>query len=157
MPRKSKNFISIRLKSLNFITIRLVKLTIGRNPWQCICLRETIVWARTSRIQVDKVNFNTQLPSCVVLPETVCLKDPIAINPYDIFEKYSEGVATEDTGRNLNELWETTLGDVLGIQKLFSLFYSGSESLRCANLDRKIWTKRSTYLDNILEMFSTSL
>lgn len=72
----------------------------GKNPWQCICLRETIIWARTNKIVIDNGSFTSKLPSCVVLPETVCLKTKVAIKPYDIFEKYAEGVAAEDTWRN---------------------------------------------------------
>lgn len=85
---------------------RLLKVTIGNNPWQCICLRETIIWLRQNRVQVDDNNFNSPFPSCVVVPEKSCVKDPSLIAPYQLQDKYSDAISAAEMefGRKRFEL-----------------------------------------------------
>lgn len=70
-----------------------MRLTISNNPWQCNCLRETIFWAKNNRIQLDDAAFNPPFPSCVVIPETTCIKDAAQITRFQLFDKYQDGVA----------------------------------------------------------------
>lgn len=74
------------------IAFRFTKLTISHNPWQCICLRETIIWARKKRIQLDDFNFVPPFPTCVVIADTTCISDPIQARSFQLYDKYSDGM-----------------------------------------------------------------
>ncbi|CRL00120.1 CLUMA_CG013400, isoform A [Clunio marinus] len=71
---------------------RLQSLKIGKNPWQCACLREFIAWTRVNDIELDKFNFNPPFPSCVVTTEMKCIKDFPLVDP-DIKMKFNDGVS----------------------------------------------------------------
>jgi hypothetical protein len=83
----------------------MLKLAIGNNPWQCACLRETIIWARLARIQIDDSKFNPPLPHCVVVPENGCLKDLGDVEFHQVYDKYFDGVSSsEQENREQNRL-----------------------------------------------------
>jgi hypothetical protein len=71
----------------------LQKLWIGNNPWQCPCLRETIIYARKNNVQLDQGNFLPPFPSCVVLPEDSCIRDQKVAEPFQAYSRYMDGVA----------------------------------------------------------------
>jgi hypothetical protein len=87
---------------LNF---RLQKVSITNNPFQCICLREFIIWARTNKIKIVNTKTNIKNPDCVVVQDaTACARDEQTILSFDLYNRFLDGMPFEENERANFEL-----------------------------------------------------
>ncbi|XP_070510072.1 leucine-rich repeat-containing protein 15-like [Chironomus tepperi] len=104
-PTFFKNFnaledFSIQNNRISFIpdTTNLKKLqriSIGKNPLQCICMKEILIWARTNKCKFVNVKENIKNPDCVVIPETTCIKEQAKIENYGMYDRFLDGMPIE--------------------------------------------------------------
>lgn len=79
---------------------RPIKFSIGNNPFQCNCLREFIMWARSNKVKVENYKSNPENPDCVALPEMQCIKTLSEIDSYGVYDRFIDGLALEGTDRS---------------------------------------------------------
>ncbi|KAG5678516.1 hypothetical protein PVAND_008183 [Polypedilum vanderplanki] len=76
------------------------KASISNNPFQCICLREFIVWARTNKVKIVSTKTNVKNPDCVVVTENnSCVKDENIILGFDLYNRFLDGMPFEENER----------------------------------------------------------
>lgn len=78
---------------------RPIKFSIGNNPFQCNCLREFIMWARSNKVKVENYRTNPENPDCVVLPETTCIKTLSEIDAYGVYDRFIDHMVLEGVDR----------------------------------------------------------
>lgn len=78
---------------------RPIRFSIGHNPFQCNCLREFIMWARSNKVKVENYKTHPENPDCVVLPETQCIKTLSEIDSYGVYDRFIDGMVLDGADR----------------------------------------------------------
>lgn len=81
-----------------FFDSRLQKLGIERIPFQCSCYKDLIKWSRKKKVTLvsttgSPMNFNDNMPVCVVTPIKSCVKNVTLSDEFGVAEKYNEAIS----------------------------------------------------------------
>ena len=80
---------------------RLKTLTFENNPFQCICLKDLIIWARQKKIFINQFAFDGKKLVCVVTPLKSCVRDLKKVKEHLVAEQYYEALsAMQEENKN---------------------------------------------------------